>query len=142
MLFREIRIGVCWIVTNDSLGWITSACYSPDGTTIAVNWIRKGETGVWTISTRDGSQKCIHDGLQDPLFWSADGETLYVRDSYEPNLIETISIADRKFGRFLSVPGKNACVVDMNATSHKIVWTVVESQSDAWLIENFDPEVE
>jgi serine/threonine protein kinase len=130
------------LVTNDSLGWIISACYSPDGTTIAVNWIRKGETGVWTISTRDGSQKCIHDGLQDPLFWSADGETLYVRDSYEPNLIETISIADRKFGRFLSVPGKNACVVDMNATSHKIVWTVVESQSDAWLIENFDPEVE
>jgi hypothetical protein len=40
------------------------------------------------------------------------------------------------------LPDKNAHIHDLNLTENKVIWTVVESQSDAWLYENFDPDVE
>jgi serine/threonine-protein kinase len=128
------------LVQNDSVGWIFHPKFSPDGTQVAVFWNRR-ERGVWLISLVDSTQVRLVEGWVDLFGWSSDGQSVYTR-------VRGDSVYKR-----VPLAGGEAVVVqqpevhDESCTPHErsggVVWVCseVESFSDVWMIENFDPEM-
>jgi hypothetical protein len=137
------------LVDNDSVGWMFYPCYAPNGKTIAVYWNRIQGDGVWILSAQGPAEHFLIETENLPLLWSTDGRSLLMHkmtlnpsEALFSNTILAISDSSRKSSDFLTLPDKNAHIHDLNLTENKVIWTVVESQSDAWLYENFDPDVE
>jgi len=127
---------------------------SPDGLSIAIYWNRfRWETGawipergLWIISRKDSSQKLLLKGLMYPLKWSEDGNSIYVMDfGKTPQEILKFNINSRLTKFIYNLPpGKKATDFDIDITpdGKTIVSTIPETNSDVWMIENFDPDVE
>ena len=64
------------LIANDSVGWISNPCLSPDNSNIAVFWNRylnnELARGLWIISLEDSSQNLLQKGSIHPLGWSED----------------------------------------------------------------------
>lgn len=131
------------LVNNDSVGWMFWPTYSPDGKRVAVMWNRPPTPGLWVISLQDYSQRILHRGNFHPLSWSSNGETVYAVDDREnTSRILTIPTLGGDPSVFLDLPvGYGNRAVKLSPDGTKIVCLVFTTQSDAWLMENFDPEV-
>jgi Tol biopolymer transport system component len=137
------------LVPNDSVGWMFCPRYSPDGKSVVVHWNRhdkadKNIRGLWLISLEDSSQVRISDGLLLPIEWSADGKWIYAWDqSKRPIKILQIpaSGGQPKTHATLSFDDIWADGISVTPDGKRIVCAVVETKSDIWLMENFDPEV-
>jgi len=130
------------LVSNDSVGWMFSPCYSPDCKKVAVKWNRKipPKPGVWLISLEDSSQTFISRYFE-PIEWSADGNWVYAWVYKTPPEILRIPVGGGEAKTFVTLPFEKIIAISSSLDGKKIVSTVPETQSDAWLIENFDPEV-
>ena len=122
---------------NDSVGWIFSPSFSPDGNQVAVFWNRAGGPGTWVISLEDSSQTLVHTG--SPMGWTADGQFVYVQEDDSDDMLlvpstggEASIVATMPFGNAYCVPVERRDVLDL-------VCTVRRTVSDAWMIEDFDP---
>lgn len=133
------------LVSNDSVGWMFNPRYSPDGRSVAVHWNRTGteQAGLWLISLKDSSQTQLANGFIYPIKWSNDEQWIYAYD--KNNLgseILKISIRSGNVQPFLILPYENvSCQIAITPDEKRIVCTVWDSQSDIWMMENFDPEV-
>ena len=126
------------LVTNDSVGWMFSPTYSPDGTRVAVVWNRpRSGAGVWVISLEDSSQVMLRVGWTYQYGWSEDGESIYVRESDEFRLVPLAGGAGTVAAH---VPFEDAnCTPVERPTGLTLVCMVSEATSDVWIMENFDP---
>ncbi len=99
--------------------------------------------GIWVISLDDSSSFLIKVGLFRPIGWSADGKWVY---SYEKKggtirifMVEVESGREKTvvtipFTFELGVPG----IPRMSTDGKHFVIPVRKSNSDVWLVENFD----
>jgi serine/threonine protein kinase len=129
------------LVKNDSVGWMFSPGYSPDGKKVAVYWNRRPTFGLWLISLEDSSQVLLHSGSIFPIGWSSNGNWVFANISEKPSEILMIPVSGGEAKTFLTLPFEKIGSVSMSPDGKKIVCTVFETQSDAWLMEDFDPEV-
>jgi Tol biopolymer transport system component len=137
------------LVENDSVGWMFYPQYSPDGKKVAVNWNRweggNDIRGLWMISLQDSSQVRPHPGVIVPITWSTDGKWIYgcswISVIFFSADILMIPVSGGEAKGFVTLPFENITGISMDPDKKKFVCTVLETQSDVWLIENFDPEV-
>jgi Tol biopolymer transport system component/predicted Ser/Thr protein kinase len=136
------------LVTNDSVGWMFSPCWSPDGKSVAVSWSRDSGSGIWLISSEKFDQRQVFQRTPYfPLCWSPDGKRvlLYMPTTplgnHLPGVL-TITTATGIVDTLFNLKTTAADVDDINPSARKIIWTIDESHSDVWLFENFDPDVE
>jgi serine/threonine protein kinase len=129
------------------------AYLSPDGKRIAVQAIRvtsdtKELFDIWMISLVDSTQKLIFESKYqvNPIGWSRDGNWLY---AYEENL------AKENHSNYFKIEVKSGNTQILptlpftieGKTRYKVVnfgpeiINIVQSQSDVWIVENFDPEI-
>jgi len=132
------------LVANDSVGWISSPRYSPDGKKVAVFWNRKVEgPGLWLISLEDSSQTLLQRGRLFPIQWPVNGTSIYAwSDDERPIKIWMIPVNGGAAKVFVTLPFENIRSITMTPDGKRIICSVEESISDVWLMENFDPEVE
>jgi Tol biopolymer transport system component len=127
------------LARNDSAGWMFAPRFSPDGSRVAVYWSRKdGASGVWVLSLADSTQTRLRKGQVFPHEWSADGMSLYVQEDTVWRRLP----ATGGDGAVLRPPAfEEASCVPFERPSG-VVWVCTEGRSwtDAWMIENFDPE--
>ena len=140
------------LVANDSVGWIFSPRYSPDGKEVAMYWNRYianySETpSVWLISLKDSSQTLLCKGLIVPIEWSADGKWIYGWNPIEkPIKLVRVPATGGSATTLVTLPFEEVKFIEsigisMTPDGRSIVCAVAETQSDVWLMENFDPDV-
>ena len=134
------------LVPNDSVGWMLNPRVSHDNSNIAVIWHRilnkEVTPGLWIISLRNHSQKLLIKGKIIPLKWSIDNEWIYAMDGDD---IIMVSVNTREKKIIYTLPEgdiKYISNIDISSDGKKIVCAFFETNSDVWMIENFDPDVE
>ncbi len=136
------------LVSNELVGWMFFPRYSPDGKSVAVYWNRweggRSFRGLWRISLEDSSQVRLADGKLKPIEWSADGRWIYAwNPERKPAEIMMVPAYGGKPKTYVVLPFENVgeWYITMTPDGKMIVCVVPETQSDVWLMENFDPEV-
>jgi len=137
------------LVSNDSVGFILNPRLSPDSLMVAVWWNRSFENemvkSLWVISRGDLTQKFLVRGYIFPLKWSEDSKWIYAIDTGKsPPDILKLSINSRLSKVIYTLPyGKiSQYDIDITPDGKIIVCAIPETNSDVWMIENFDPDVE
>ncbi len=136
------------LVPNDSAGLRSSPVFSPDGNQVAA----LGRGGIWLVSLKDSSQQLVfpreqpNTGLYSPGF-TADGTELYVRQggaSVLPPLvggdIRRVPLTGGGGPVVVTLPDDAVQCVPMG-TNEEFVCDRLDYNSDAWLVEDFDPDV-
>ena len=125
------------LIKNDSVGWSFYARYSPDNTKVAVFWNRFPSPGLWTIDLSNNSETQLRKESLYPWMWSQDGKWIYAmtQEDYRIRMIDVYGDQDRIF----YTPEKGS-FSSMTSDGKNIVLSLLESKSDIWLAENFDPE--
>ena len=136
------------LVQDDSIGWMFLPKYSPDGKRVVVRWSRGDESGLWIISLDDSSSYCIKKGPFSPIGWSVDGKWVYSFESSGGTvrifLIDIKSLQERPvtqipFSLEIGHPspfGKD--IICMSPDGKNFIIPVYKTNSDVWMIENFD----
>ena len=99
--------------------------------------------GLWVISIYDSIQHQLICGYLFPLEWSSDGKFIYAAN-YEKDLSEILKISSDN-GEIIDkivLPFNKIGLADITPDGKTIIFTVDEENSDVWMIENFDPDVE
>jgi len=127
---------------------IFSPRYSPDEKMVAVFWNRGEENkrGLWVISLVDLSQIFLSKGTVNPIEWSVDGKFIFAWDvDKSPLKILQIPISGGEPKIHLAIPFDDVDKpqgITMTPDGKRIICSVVEVQTDVWLMENFDPKSE
>jgi len=142
-------------VSNAAVGWMFSPAYSPDGSKIAVAWNRRSARGIWIVDVLNHQQRPVYataDSTVLPIGWSADGTAIYavegktsaIRGRMTP-LGETMTNArilmipangDPK--TIIALPSAEIGGVTMTRDARRFVYTVYTSDSDVWIVDDFD----
>lgn len=138
------------LVSNDSVGWMFNPRLSPDYSQIVVMWNRylnnQPMRGLWVISRKDSSQKLLLKGSVYPLKWANDGKSIYAINSGKNTQEILIINANTGEGKIIfTFPSDKIDPyegVDISSDGKTIVCSIQETNSDVWMIENFDPDVE
>jgi Tol biopolymer transport system component/DNA-binding winged helix-turn-helix (wHTH) protein len=143
------------LVSNATVGWMFSPAYSPDGSKIAVTWNRRPARGIWIVDALTHQQRPLYAPAASPVFpigWSADGTAIYavegktsaIRGRMTP-LGETMTNArilmipvngDPK--TIMKLPSAEIGGVTMTRDARRFVYTVYTSESDVWIVDDFD----
>ena len=129
------------LVQDESVGWIFSPKYSPDGKKVAVSWNREPQAGPWVISLLDHSATPLGggSGYLWPAGWSPDGSLIYAfRRPSLSNVILSLPAGGGSPATVVTLPGDIAQAV-VSPDGRKLVANVSETKSDVWVVENFDP---
>ena len=128
---------------SDTSSWIFCGRPAPSGATVAAFWNRHRYPGIWLLSP--DTRKMLYP-VASPLFpirWSKDGSCIYALDYYsEPQRVWTISVpnGDAKVWFTMPFSGK-ARGIDASEDGSLFVCGVVSTESDAWIVDNFDPRI-
>jgi len=129
------------LVQNESIGWLFSPKYSPDGKKVAVLWNRL-QRGLWVISLIDNSQTFLSGSrYYDPAGWSPDGSSIYAYDRFGGNKMLSIPVGPTGRGASHTVFAIPEDIADasVSADGKKFVFSAAETKSDVWVVDNFDP---
>jgi serine/threonine protein kinase len=134
------------LVKDDSSGWMFSPRYSPDCKKVAILWNRvtPPRPGAWLISLVDSSQMLLASGVICPMEWSSDGNWIYASKTLDTATEVLMLSPGRNESRgLLRLPYVAEQFSDLTVLpgGKKFVYVLRETQSDAWLMENFDPGV-
>jgi serine/threonine protein kinase/WD40 repeat protein len=131
------------LLRDDSRGWAFEPLYSPDGRSVALYWNRRDGPGLWIVSTKGGLERHLAKGLHVfPVGWSSDGKWVYfVQSGSRDELqLQKVAVEGGPPERVMTLPfDKPVWDVRMTPDAKQVVCSVVERQSDIWLVENFDP---
>jgi Tol biopolymer transport system component/tRNA A-37 threonylcarbamoyl transferase component Bud32 len=132
------------LVANDSVGFMFSPAASPDGEWVAVQWSPDSGAGLWKISLTDSAQVLVRADTRSsthyPSGWTADSRAILSRvdneillipaDGGEPDVV-------------LSLPPESdySCDPLLSESDSSFVCLETSSESDVWLVENFDPHL-
>jgi Tol biopolymer transport system component len=136
------------LVTNASVGvYMNLPRTSPDGRWVAVLWWRDDffeYSGLWRLSLTDSTQVLVRANTRttryEPDGWTADGSSIYTKVG---NDILFIPMDGGEPEIALTLPEEPDYACDPLVEGSETSWICWEglSESDAWLIENFDPHV-
>ncbi|MBK7377955.1 MAG: protein kinase [Ignavibacteriales bacterium] len=149
-IFNSVTHESRLFVSNDSVGWMFNPRLSPDSSRVAIFWnrtrniINEISYGMWIISPKDSSQKLLLKGFILPLEWSEDGSWIYAINSEKtPAEILTVNAKTGLTKVIYSIPPSRILGdVDITSDGKTIIYAIQETNSDVWMIENFDPDVE
>ena len=135
------------LITGLLNGWQYNPRPSPDGSQVAIHWNRTDSLpdGIWLVSTSDGSPSLFAAGYH-PVNWNARGDALYAMaddpTSSASSEIFLVPLSGRGAELYVSLPfSAFSRHVDITPDGLNVVAQVEESQADAWIVVNFDPEV-
>jgi Tol biopolymer transport system component/DNA-binding winged helix-turn-helix (wHTH) protein len=148
---REERL----LVPDGSVGWMFSPMYSPDRMKIAVAWNRRPQRGIWVIDVADNRASLLSGATPPPVLigWAPDGRSIYALENDKPiyrGVVATRgetaaearivrrSVRDGAVLSTFRLPFGEVGGVAMTPDGRGFVCTVYSSQSDVWIVENFD----
>jgi Tol biopolymer transport system component len=125
---------------NDTLGWMDRAAMSPDKKRVATMWNRPGH-GIWIVSLGESLQEPVLEGHNDPFGWSPNGEWIYYYNGPTIGRVRSDGTGDEvvRVFPFENVEEHPQITLSPDA-KHVIGGFEVQTPSDIWLIENFDPD--
>jgi serine/threonine protein kinase len=131
-------------LTHKERGYPEIAAYSPDGQKVLVLWRHRLEleTRLWVISLADNSETPLRGGDLEtgyltPAGWSPDGRTIY---AYVGNKMMSIPAGGGAPRTVFTSPEDIASdSASVSADGKKFVFSVAETKSDVWIVDNFDP---
>jgi len=109
--------------------------YSPDGKKVAVEWNGLPQRELLVISLADKSETRLHDGRCYPAGWSPDGNLVY---AYCGGDMMSIPAAGGTPHTVFTTP-EDIAGASVSADGKSIVYSVAETKSDVWIVDNFDP---
>jgi len=134
---------------DDSVLSVHNAHFSPDGKKVAAYLEREpSPSGVSVFDLENESRIDLYEGVFDPIGWSSGSEWIYVSD-YESEDVRILKISI-KTGKpellFALSPSPlrgqpYKFQVRMSPDEEHFVFPANRSQSDVWMIENFDSEI-
>jgi Tol biopolymer transport system component len=137
------------LVQNEKVGMIFYPVYSPSGGEIAARWNGPPKPGIY-IFLLEGAvpyeqrSRQLTVGVQNPINWSSDGKHIYAFE-YGKDTILAIPADKGNPRTIVTLPLPANRTLDYAAITSdggRIAYVVSESQSDVWMIENFDPEAQ
>jgi Tol biopolymer transport system component/DNA-binding winged helix-turn-helix (wHTH) protein len=147
------------LIDDASVGWNGSAEYSPDAKEIAVWWNRRPINGIWLIDTESSRETLVYgpapptESMLIPIGWSPDGRDIISIDgkraayrgitaSFEETLTEARILRLPRNGAgtetLVELPFDEVGSVAMFPDGRRFVVTVYSSQSDVWVVDDFD----
>jgi hypothetical protein len=139
------------LVDADSLGYVFGPCWSPDGDRIAFFWNRERENppmGAWVKDMTTGVTWKIADTVVQPLTWTPDGEWIWGMryDVRAGGLNDVFKIPVRGGGpvHWVNLPFDkvDSGRISLTPDGRRFVYSKIERHADAWIVENFDPDVD
>jgi Tol biopolymer transport system component len=127
------------LLLADSDGWLVDRPnFSPDGKKFAIYWNRGETAGLWIVAHKKYSERFLYPGGY-PIGWSPDGDFIYAIKRDEPQILQ-IGLSDSKQTKTLVTMhgGLHSGVVSPDG--RKLIVSLGEGKSDAWLMKNFDPQ--
>jgi len=135
------------LIRDEDVGHIIHPVYSPDLKKLAVAWNHPEMTGLWVIPVKDSVrlEKAIPliEGSVFPFGWSKDSKWIYTFDEgkdTEGKQVLTVSAEDGTVRDSFKLPFKHVSKPS-SVDGEVFACTVTESQSDVWVVKNFDPDV-
>lgn len=129
---------------DDTKGWTFFPVYAPDKQQIAFIWNhREFRQGIWLLALEDGTTTLLHDKLALPIDWSADSKWFYFYEMDKPHIyrrpvaggeVDTVATLPNALPQWFSHG------VTMSADGSKFIYASHSTNSDIWLLENFDAE--
>ncbi len=122
--------------------------YSPDGKRVAVYGARNSNFGLWIISFEDYSHVFLRKGRLIPLRWSSDGKWIYVSEQMQGAIkILKVALENGETQTVFALPftlekgNPYYHQVTMTPDARHFVIPTTKSQSDIWMVENFDSNI-
>jgi Tol biopolymer transport system component len=132
------------LVKDESVGWIFAPRYSPDGRSVAVYWNHRLGSGIWIITLADRSETRVFEGFAMPAGWSPDGKWVYVLEG-SPARIHAVPARGGDARLLTTLPwpyiGGDSPLDCTTGDGRRFVCAVTQSSSDAWIVRNFDRDV-
>ena len=122
-------------LTQKFKGWLFNPKCSPDSSKVAVYWNRRPQPGLWIISLVDSSETLLHAGGCYPAGWSPDGRSVY---AYCGSDMLSVPVGGGVPHTVFTAPDHIASA-DVSPDGKKFVYSVAETKSDVWIVDNFDP---
>jgi serine/threonine protein kinase len=142
------------LVATDSIGRVFYPRCSPDGQKVAVVYNpRDGRTRInsmWVLSMEDSTRTNLNTKYLQPIGWSSDDGRIYACEiavGKGPHLgfapvIYAVSPEGGEHEPIATLPfDKLYEKVSISSDGKTLAFVIAESQSDIWLVENFDPNV-
>jgi Tol biopolymer transport system component len=139
---RDLTTGREEVLLSDtSQGWLIRVRFSPRGDRIAAFWNRQGKgTGLWVLTWPGREARFLGSGLW-PVEWSADGRWIYAHQHGDGVMLRVSPETGKSevAGTFPGVTQEGGC--DLTSDRRAMICALLERNSDAWLVEHFDPHV-
>ena len=128
------------LIHDDSVGWVVDRpMLAPDQSKLISYWNRRPTPGLWMISLEPYSESLVAAMDADFIGWAPDSKAVYAvagREIVKISLTgkpQTISVA--------KLPGDvvTGSYASVSPDGREIVVCLSEEQSDAWVMDNFDP---
>jgi len=129
-------------------GVILEPCVSPNGQRVAFYWNREDDKtdGIWMISLDDFSEDLVAPINAHVFGWGPDGDWVYVwrgvdagkelgRIQIHSGTIQWLVAIDR-------LTDRNPTWIDLSPDGTWAVFADLETRSDLWIVEHFDPRVQ
>ena len=139
------------LVDADSIGYIFDPVWSRDGKKVAFFWNRESaeapSMGMWVKDMTDGSIWEIVKGVFNAIAWTADDEHIWaLRYRMDTGWDDEVVKWPVKGGNpvpWVDLPMDRIVhgYIAMTPDGRKFVYPVENRHADAWIIENFDPDV-
>ncbi len=124
-------------------GWVYRARASPDGRFVAVHRHRQGFQGsLARIALAGNAEAQLLEGEHFPMGWSADGKWIHAwiaRGRRSTITVEAVRATDGEVKQLVELPyaATDATEVVMTPDARRLVLSVDETTSDAWMVEGF-----
>ena len=129
-----------WLVSDPSVGFVFDPHVSPREDQIAVYWNRSPQRGLWVLSWPERAERFVAPDLR-PVGWSADGQWIYAHHYTVGSELVRVAVRTGTVEAVLRFPPGRLGRCDLTPDRRALVCSLIESKSDAWLVEHFDPHV-
>jgi len=140
------------LLDDESNGWIFLSMVHPNERQVAVWWNRhlSAEDGIWLLPlTNESNAQLLLPSVDSNLFplrWSPDGVFLYYcQYSLEISRLCRVNTNDKQVDTLLVIPlglnGKFETYPALSPNLRTLIYSEVNITSDAWLMQDFDPDI-